>query len=179
MTIPISSSGGTPKGFLDSSRPRQMEDADKVFQLFVLRNGDDPMEAMDIALKLATAITETKGFELDTLWEKIEKKLNGSRSLAVRSKTDGGKAQTAYGVFYSLLDTIDQKATSTAELQVVKDLFSSVELHVANKWHENVTPQEKRVLQRIAKTTNNRLADMKERFNTLVEEGMLGGPPVR
>ncbi len=179
MSSPISSAGGTPKGFLDSSRPRQMEDADKIYQKIAMARGGSSGDALEIAFTLNEVITNTKGFELDQLWEKIEKKFNGNRSLAVKNKTDAGKAQTAYSMFYSLLETVDQKAVSTIELQTIKDLFADTELHVANKWYGNVTTQEKRVLERISKTINNRITEMSERFNGLVEEGLIVGNAIR
>jgi hypothetical protein len=179
MTVPISSKGGTPKGFLDSSRPRQMEYADKIYLRISLKTGDSPSEVTRMAATLNEVITSTKGFDLDKLWPKLERKFNSNRPLVIPKKTDVDKAQTALSLFYNVLDSIDQKAVSTFELQTVSDLFADAELHVTNKWYGSISPQEKRVLQRVTKTINNRLSEMKKRFNALVEGGAMAGNPIR
>ncbi len=165
----------TPIGYLDNSRPLAMNDADKIFKQLQLRHGNTASDALTMAMTLTDLITSTKSHEIDQLWGKLEKKLNGGLKLSVKAKTDEGKVNTAVSMLYSALNWIDKAATTTRELHTMRNLVFKTDLHVTSKFVGKMKGVDKRTGLRVSKTTSERLDTMVERFNELLEAGLIGG----
>jgi hypothetical protein len=174
----VSSIGGgaaTPKGFLDASRPPAMNDADDIFQRLVLGSGSSSAETLNIVATLAEILQETKGHELDEIWEKIESRLNRSRPLAVKGKTPEAQANTALALFYSALNHLDKTALSTDEIAAFQSHFDDTFVHANNRFLKVMGGVDKRVSLRVAKTTETRLNSVIGRFNKLVDDELVAG----
>lgn len=173
--ISVGKTNATPKSYLDMSRPLTMVAADPLFRKVTRANGESPKDMLEIAGKLSAALTTTKKFDMETLWPKLEKVLNDGKKLDTASKTDTAKLQTAFSMFYNILNSIDGQATSTQELFEFQNLFLNTQDHVVRRILPGQSGKDKRNIERIVTTIGERLGKVVERFNARIDAGEISG----
>jgi hypothetical protein len=176
--IPISNTNATPMVYLDNSRPLMMSYADETFEKLTNKHGNSPEELITIMTSISASIGSTKGFELDQLWDKIQKKLYNDRTLTTKGKTDANKAQIAAGFFYTALNQIDMQSKDTQAYATLKSLYTGVKDHIENKFLSTFESKDQRVMLRIFDTIDNRFTKIAERMNTSIENGEMSGPKI-
>jgi hypothetical protein len=176
--IPIRNTNATPKSYLDMSRPTAMAASDAVYKKLEIINGDNARDVLDMAFGLRSVISKSKSVELDKVWENLEKELYNRKTLKTVSKTDEAKFQTAFGLFYNILNDIDSKADSTLDLMEFRTHFLEAQSHITRRVVPGLSGKDLRNVNRIMDTITNRLTKVTERFNTRVDEGDIAGPKI-
>ena len=174
----ITSKDRTPKSYLDMARPLYMAASDNTFKKICTKMGNSAIDTLEISAKLSTTLKETKSFELDELWESLEKQLYDGKTLSTKATRDEDKLLTAFGLFYSALNNIDATAKTTTELSHFRLTYYDVRRHVENRFLPKLEGKDKRNLLRAINTIDNRLEAVVERFNLQVENGERGGNPL-
>jgi len=171
----ITSKDRTPKSYLDMARPLHMVTSDNTFKIISNRMGNSAVDTLELSNKLSTVLKETKSYELDELWENVEKALYDGKSLSTKATRDEDKLLSAFGLFYSALNNIDATAKSTTELYHFRTTYYDIRNHVENRFLPKLESKDKRNLMRAMNTTDARLVAIVERFNEQVEAGTRAG----
>ena len=94
MTSPISSSlTTTPKKFLDNTRPFLMEEADRLYSKVITNYGNKTADILTFISDVASSLKETKGYEKELFWGRLEKNVNRSRSLTAKVSQKEGQRE--------------------------------------------------------------------------------------
>lgn len=168
----------TEMTYTDRSRSRllPMVYAEKLFDTLTDRNGDTGGEVVEMFRDLSTTILEVAPADISELWTKVERNINSRKPLSTKATTDESKALTLLSLFYEGANLIDIEQLSTADLSSLRDIFTTTQTYMQTKFRPIMSSKDQRVFDNITTTIENRIADIAERFNTLVEEGaILGG----
>lgn len=168
----------TPKKYLDLSRPQTMVQADKIYNKIKTKFDDNSIETLDLTRRLNDVLNDNKYADLDTLWEDIEKELYDKKSLGVPAKTNSKKLQTAFALFYNALNDLDKNASSTLEINSFRSIFTKAKQHLETHFLGRETGSDKRMLERVIKTTESRLTEVVERYNEMASKGKIAGPEI-
>ncbi len=168
---------GTPKSFIDGSRPIQMMEADTVFQRIALTKGSTTSDINTFMGKVTKTILATRSYQLDQFWPTLEAAVVGrEQKLPIKSGTDDGKMQVALSMFYSALDVVDRTAVSTGELSDLRTAFSATAKFVLARFASGASTKDKRIYERIVDTIDKRFDDVSERFDARVDAREIRGP---
>lgn len=176
--IPVGNRNATTKGYLDFSRPQALIASDVLWKTISSKEGSGIPDILDTASKLQGLVEGVKSFELDQVWSKMEKTFNNGRPLRTKSKTDMAKFQTAFGVFYNMINTLDESEATTLDLFAFQNSYFSAQDHVIRRILPSQSGMDLRTMQRTLDTINERLAKVVERFNNRVDAGEIAGPKV-
>ncbi len=168
----------TPKKFLDMSRPLMMVNADKVYKVLTAKEDKTATATLTMTGQLSSLLKGIKSFEIDTLWTKVEKSFNSGKKIATTAKTTADDTQTAFSLFYSMLNAIDIQAEGTAGLKAFRTMYLEARNHVEGRFVGKFTGKDKRMLERIIRTVDSRLDEVIENFNLRVQAGNLRGPQI-
>lgn len=174
--VSIGNKNSTKKSFLDNSRPLPMISSDQVYKKISLLKGGSVEDTLETANSLLSVIKNSRSFNLDQIWKSLEKKIYGGKSLSTTSKTDIAKFQTAFGLFYNMLETIDTQSTNSYSLVEYQNLYLAAQNHVTRRILPGQTGKDLRNLERTLETINQRLSKVKDRFNALIDAGEMSGP---
>ena len=165
----------TKRSFLDHSKPKMMFEAESVYRKLSFKYGETFTGAIEIGALVTEVITGTKSYEMDQVWSKIEKKLNGGRPISNSAKDDSEKVQLAYGLLYEALNTVDQTALSTNEVSTMKSFIFDAKTHIDSKFQAKMSTKNRRVTTRVGKTLLGRLDKIIARYNEMQEQGLIPG----
>lgn len=171
---------GTPttkKNYMDFLRPAAMVDASSIFKRLQTINGADAIDGLSIGASVADAITSTKGSEIDQIWGKIEKTLNRRKPLKVQATTGEGQLNTALGLIYSSIESIDT-GDNINFLRSISGIFSQVKNHIDSRFMGKLEGAPRRTLQRSVDTIDAYMTRVITRFNERIEAGEIGGTPI-
>ncbi|MFT4553388.1 MAG: hypothetical protein ACI9S8_002026 [Chlamydiales bacterium] len=167
----------TKKNYLDFLRPAAMVDASAIFKKIQSISGADPIDALNIAATVSDSITSTKGSEIDQIWDKIEKTLYRRKTLKVNAKTPEGKLNTALGLIYSSIESIDS-GNNINFLRSVSNMVNGVKNHINSRFLGKFEGSSRRTLQRSMDTIDGYLKRVIVRFNDRIEAGEIGGTAI-
>jgi hypothetical protein len=174
MVFNIYTGPTTPKNFQDFLRPAAMDDAEKIFKKIQLNEGGGAAGALNIAGSVSQQMLSLKGSEIDQLWERIEKTLNGRKPLKVEAATDVGRVNTALGLLYASMEVVD-KGDSIRNVQSMMNIYSQTRIHVQSRFLEKQKGVDKRTLQRSLDTLDSFFNRVAKRFNKRLEKEEIGG----
>jgi hypothetical protein len=167
----------TPLGAQDQLLPESILQGKKLIKQLGKGKLPDDGEAASLALALSAIVSGTRGTELDKLWGRIEKSLNQGKSLSISSETNEGQIQAALGLFYNLINVVDQ-GSNTSLMTQVRSLFFETQKHVEERFYPQLEKTEKNKIKRIIRIASTRVTSIIKRMNQDVAKGIIPGPEI-
>lgn len=177
MLDKINTGPKTELGMMDITRPPQMLQADKLYTKLTIRHGKSSSNVLDFMTNLQTAITSTPRSKADTVWTRIEQKINASQKIVTKPDNQETKLAIAASLFYNATNTLDA-GDSAADVQNIKTLFKDTQSHIEKNFYPDISISSRRVLDRIFKTVSSRIEAVATRFNARIESGEIAGTAI-
>lgn len=167
----------TKKNYMDFLKPAAMANAANIFKRLQANYGTTAVDAISIVSDVSSQILSTKGSELETLWEKIEARLNRGKAIKTTAETPYGKLNTAIGLIYSAMEVADTE-NNIDYVRGINSIYLSVKNHVENRFLGRTQGMEKRSLERTLGTVDSYFGRVIKRFNELVKTKQIQGPEI-
>jgi hypothetical protein len=167
----------TPLGAQDQLLPESILQGKKLIKQLGKGKSPNDGDAASLALALSAIISGTRGTELDKLWGRVEKALNQGKSLSIASETKEGQIQATLGLFYNLINVVDQGSNTNLMTQM-RSLFFETQKHVEDRFYPQLEKTEQNKVKRIVRIASNRVASIIKRMNQDVAKGSIPGPEI-
>ncbi len=169
---------GTKKTLYDGSRPKAMLDADKIFNKLFQINGGTAADALGMMDQISSILNDTKATNIEKLWDRLSKGVNKNRPIKIQATTEAGKLQTALGLFYPALESLD-RGDSISLVASLRQMYLEARNYIENRFINKQEGVEKRVSKRVISTLDTRFEQVIKRFNQRVADGEIVGQEIQ
>jgi hypothetical protein len=168
-------SASTSKSYNELSPPKVIQESEKVMKKLKGLNGDDIFTLFSMLETISEEIQNTKQSDLDTLWERVEKKLYNGKTLKTTSGTDKEKLNTLIGTFFLGLQEVD--ATNNIEsVRAFGTMFNDLRFFAEKRFIFNYEGRDRLATKRVLNLTDTFLGRVNKRYNSLVDQELMPGP---
>ncbi|MCB1134689.1 MAG: hypothetical protein KDK78_00350 [Chlamydiia bacterium] len=166
----------TPLGFLDGRRPLVMPDADRIFDRLFLDELKGMPELIGLSSRFASVIRSVNTYAVDEAWTYFEGEFNKGREVRVQATTDFNKYMTMFSMLYTAINRADPMAQDTRQFAQLRDNYYAARDYINAKFSATATGRDKRTLENIIYTTDQRIIAISRHYNERIAEGTMAGP---
>lgn len=168
----------TQYDFVDNRRPKIMLDGEKIISRLVPKLGSDVSDLQAMGESLSALIQNTRKSDLPSFWRTFESRFNRGKEVSVDAQTDERQYLTGLSMFYELLNQVDTKASSTRSLITLRSFYEDARDFVISRHGASLETRDKRLLDNIVYTLDERFSDVVKHFNKRREAGDVEGPEI-